>query len=465
MVKVAVKQASADVVLRSGHATAAGNMPVRVQVIYDRKAKYYPVNFDSERLFLTPTEWQDLHAVDKDGNPVKHRGKKREIQHAYESAKAKAQEAIRTVTADGKPFTFERFEAEYLQQQSKKGFLQLFRDHLERLKAEGRIGTYKAYKNAFSALNKFRGGKYDKSGNEVSAGKELDPIDITPVLLKDFEASIKKGGAGRTTVAIYMRALKVIFNLAADRNPTLLETYPFARKQTDRNRYKIRTGSGHKGESLTIDQLKKFVALKTTPGLPDHEAKQLWLFSFYCQGMNMKDIALLRYRDIQGDTIRYVRAKTKDTEAQEAIMEISLTDPIRKIISELGNPDKSPGSYVFLIIPNGLASAVKRRTEKEKTQEERIDEIIRQKIKMVNARIKQLCKDSKDADLKDLEVTTYWARHTFASLLKEAGESVEMIRELLGHSDIRTTESYLKRFDINKRQAVNEKIQSLLKVS
>lgn len=290
-------------------------------------------------------------------------------------------------------------------------------------------------------------------------------MDITPGLLKDFESFMKKAGAGRTTIGIYARGLKVIYNIAADRNPSLLETYPFARKQTDRNRYKIRTGSGHKGESLTIEQLQKFIALKTTPGLPNHEAKMLWLFSFYCQGMNMKDIALLKYRGIQGDMIRYVRSKTKDTEAQEAIMEIPLTDPIREILRDLGNPDKSPNSYVFLIVPNGLASEVKRRTAREKTQEERIDEIIRQKIKMVNARLKQMCKDSEDKDLKQLELTTYWARHTFASLLKEAGESVEMIRELLGHSDIRTTESYLKRFDISRKRKVSEKIETLLKAS
>jgi integrase/recombinase XerD len=463
--RVIRKQASVDVVLRTGHANPEGKMPVRVAVIYDRKARYYAVNFNGQRLYMFPDEWKELHALDEKGKPVKFRGTKKDIQEAYNHAKAKANEAIRAITGNGQPFTFDRFENEYLQQESKKGFLQLFADHLEQLKSEGRIGTYKSYKNAYSALNKFRGGRYDKSGNEIGRGRELSPTDVTTSFLKNLEGSIKKGGGGRTTIAIYMRAVKVIYNLAADRNPSLLENYPFARKQTDRNKYKIRTGAGHKGESLTIEQLQKFIALKTDPYFPEYEAKLLWLFSFYCQGMNMKDIALLKYRDIQGDTIRYVRAKTRDTEAQEAIMDIPLTDVIRKIINELGNPDKSANSYVFLIVPNGLASEVKRRTEREKTLEERIDEIIRQKIKMVNARIKQLCKDSKERDLKDLEITTYWARHSFASLLKESGESVEMIRELLGHSDIRTTESYLKRFDINKRQAVNEKIQSLLKVS
>jgi integrase len=140
-------------------------------------------------------------------------------------------------------------------------------------------------------------------------------------------------------------------------------------------------------------------------------------------------------------------------------MEILLNDNIRGIISAIGNPDKRDSSYVFTIVPNGLASTAQRRTKKEKTIAERIDEIIRQKIKMVNERLKKLCMEN---DLAELKLTTNWARHTYASLLKEAGESVEMIRELLGHSDIKTTESYLKRFDLKTKQAANSKIAAMV---
>lgn len=79
---------------------------------------------------------------------------------------------------------------------------------------------------------------------------------------------------------------------------------------------------------------------------------------------------------------------------------------------------------------------------------------------MVNARLKTLCENNKLP-----VITTYWARHSYAQLLKSSGESVEMIRELLGHSDIRTTESYLKRFDLERKKEVSDKIGNLLKVS
>ena len=44
-------------------------------------------------------------------------------------------------------------------------------------------------------------------------------------------------------------------------------------------------------------------------------------------------------------------------------------------------------------------------------------------------------------------VTTYFARHSFATVLKRSGVKIEMISELLGHSSVDVTESYLDSFE------------------
>ena len=67
----------------------------------------------------------------------------------------------------------------------------------------------------------------------------------------------------------------------------------------------------------------------------------------------------------------------------DVVIKVPLTNPIREVVTKIGNPDKRPGSYVFPIIPNRSASNVLRRTDLDKPFEERIDEIVRQKIKMV----------------------------------------------------------------------------------
>lgn len=443
--------------------------PVKICLQWDDGIKkdgrtYFQIIHKGEKLLVSEKAWDGTKDKKDNVKGIRYqnssRAEDREIQATILSYLSRAKNAIDHVTKLGS-FTTDKFEREFFYQESRKGFLALFFDHLETLRKEKRIGTFNAYKNAYNAFKAFR------------KGKEISPFDLTTKVLKEFDEFLqgencdkkekKKRQCGKTTIAIYMRTLKVIYNLAADNDKSLMENYPFARKQTDRNRYKIKSGSGHKGEALTVEQLQKFIAIPTDSGFPDHEAKHIWLFSFHCQGMNMKDICLLKYKDIdfRNNRLRYVRAKTKDTEKQEEIIEIPLSDSIKNIINDIGNRDTRPVNYVFQIVPNGLASKVTKRVGREKTTEERITEIIKQKTKMVNARIQRLCKDNG----LDVPLTTYWARHSYANLLKQSGESIEMIRELLGHGDIKTTENYLKRFDADQKKKVNDRITSLLYAS
>lgn len=437
--KVSRKIATVDAVLRTGHENSSGESPVRIRVTYDRRSMYYPVNVDGP-LYMAPAEW---HIICQS----KVRKDRKQIKEAIEKAKADATSARDRITDNDHPFTFDRFEAEFLTQESKRGFLKIFSDHLEDLRKEGRIGTRNSYKSAHHALVNFRGGEYNNKGVEIKPGRELSTLDLTVSMLKDFETHLKKNGSGRNTIAIYMRALRVVYNLCISSNPSLAEFYPFAKKQNDKGKYKIKTGAGKKGQALTVEQIRAFSKLKTKPGFPEHDAKLLWMFSFYCQGMNFRDMALLKYSNISGEVISYIRQKTRETESEEQSIDIPLTDTIREIIWALGNSDKRPGSYVFGVLDKN-------------TDPEHQDALIKQKIKTSNKWLKRLCRVNKLP-----EITTYWARHSYASLLKDAGESIEMIRELLGHSDTRTTEAYLNRFDIDRKRKVNERIHDILKAS
>lgn len=461
MEKVNSKTASSDIILWRWTLINKEQHPVKLCVYYYANSgnkkkpirKYYPVINEGKKLFLTPLDWDNVQ-----DRKYKAKGKIFKIRETIDSVKIQAEAAIENVLKGKRGFTFKAFEKEFLVADLKEDFLAFFEQHIQTIRAEGRIGTFRSYGNALSAFKAFR------------KDEDLSPFEITPELLNDFDAYLlkrKRPGKkaiktlSRTTIRIYMQVIKTIYLLMADENPELLKVYPFARKQNDRKRYKLKPGAGHKGEALNVEQLQKFIAIDLDVMHPEHiEAKLLFLFSFYCQGMNMRDVFLLRYADIQGQTIRYVRHKTRLTETKESVMEIPVTDAIRQIISKIGNPDKRPVNYVFTAIPNGLATHYPRRTDKDVTQEERITQIIQQKIKMINKRLKNIC------ETNDLPVvTTYWARHSYANLVRESGEGVEVIRELLGHADVRTTESYLKRFDAEYKKKVNEKINSLLKVS
>ena len=52
-------------------------------------------------------------------------------------------------------------------------------------------------------------------------------------------------------------------------------------------------------------------------------------------------------------------------------------------------------------------------------------------------------------------VTTYTARHTFATVMKRAGVPISYIADSLGHSDVRVTERYLAGFEDEYRDKVS----------
>ncbi len=53
-------------------------------------------------------------------------------------------------------------------------------------------------------------------------------------------------------------------------------------------------------------------------------------------------------------------------------------------------------------------------------------------------------------------VTTYYARHSFATVLKRNGISTEIISESLGHGSIKTTASYLDSFDDDTKKEIGK---------
>lgn len=435
------KTATVASVLKRGHVNSDGAFAIRIRVTYNRVQRFYPVHFDGKPLYLKPAEWNQLQ------KNVRDKARK-EVKDRIQAVEAAAVAARDTVTRN-RPFTFDRFEQEFLNEESKKGILHLFERYLDDLLTNDRIGSYESYQCAYRAFNKFRGGKTETRDEPFVRGKEIKPEDLTVDVLKRFETWLKKQGCNRTTIGIYARALRIIYNLAVDTNPSLAEFYPFARKANDNKRYKIRSGSGKKGQAMSAEDLQKFMATSPIEGTAEWEAKQYWLFMFYASGMNMADVAQLQYRsiDLGGNAIRYVRAKTKDTEINEEVIEIPLSEALKKIIVAIGNTGKLPSDYVFPILKRGMTPLQIKATTKQKT-------------KIINKWLSRLCKENGLP-----EITSYWSRHTAATLLRDTGASVELISEMLGHSDVKVTREYLSRFSVQKKQDAIETAMAALKAS
>jgi integrase/recombinase XerD len=154
------------------------------------------------------------------------------------------------------------------------------------------------------------------------------------------------------------------------------------------------------------------------------------LFSYLGNGINVKDICLLKYKHLHGDSIQFVRAKTANTNRTAKPIVISLIDVNKAIIDRWGNLNASPDTFIFPVL-DGTESSVKQRDK------------IRSFTKYLNKHMKKIAlKLSIDA-----HITSYTARHSFATVLKRSGTNLAYISEAMGHSNLSTTESYLDSFE------------------
>jgi site-specific recombinase XerD len=158
-------------------------------------------------------------------------------------------------------------------------------------------------------------------------------------------------------------------------------------------------------------------------------SRDYWFFIYLTNGLNVKDLCLLKYKDIDGTTLKFIRAKTI-RQKKEKVIYATLRDESLNIIEKWGNKKKSNETYVFPIL-NGKETLERQR------------QLIQQLTHTINDNIKSI---AEDLEIKKT-VTTYSARHSFATVLKRSGASMEVISEMLGHSNLKTTRLYLDSFE------------------
>jgi integrase len=192
------------------------------------------------------------------------------------------------------------------------------------------------------------------------------------------------------------------------------------------------------------EQLKKLLTCEAPPPYQD-KARDFWFFSFATFGMNIKDIAQLRWKNIVDDKITYVRAKTENTSKKEVVEhEVFLTEISRDILNRYGTHEKKANNYVFDIL-------------KPEWDEKRTHIEIRSFTRFINQHIKKL------AIINGLPgtISTYWARHSFATKSIRDGFSMDMVGDAFKHSSSKVTVGYFAGLDNQSLKQMNERVTKL----
>ena len=147
--------------------------------------------------------------------------------------------------------------------------------------------------------------------------------------------------------------------------------------------------------------------------------------------MNMKDLILLKWENVHDDRITYFRKKTittKKTNLKE--ITVFLNDFSKSILDKYGDKTKSINDYVFNIL-NPHDSAI----EEDK------------KVKNFISHINHFFDKYARSLGFDFKISTYWARHSFATISIQKGASMEFISEALNHSNLNVTKQYFSGFE------------------
>lgn len=365
-----------------------GTYPVKIRVTYDKgKQRYFP----AKDILLE--DWNDLLS-----NPNTKKADLVEIKKDIYITFNNIVDIVKEL-APGRHFTIRALERR-LSGGKKDSVQGWFRSVIAQLEEEDRVGNASWYSCALSSID-----RYVKE-------EDLMFADVTEQWLRGYQKHLQKEKKSDTTVSMYMRALRSIINKGKAEGIITDSMYPFGEKK-----YQIPPAEGDK-LALTDKQILKVM----THPIPDMEKwRDLWIFSFYCQGINMNDILRLKQENIKrGNIIEWSRKKTSTRGVKSHKIKAFIVPEMQEIIDKYSGRD-----YLFPYLTDDM-------TEKRK----------RDVIQLVTHNVNRCMKKIGNA-LGYGRITSYTARHSYAYIARNANIKLFDISKSLGHTSLKTTEIYL----------------------
>jgi hypothetical protein len=302
----------------------------------------------------------------------------------------------------------------------------------ERL-ASGKVKMAILYQCAYNSLKQFGGNLPFK---KITAAYLRSYADW----MKNYTDTTKKRKCSKSTIGMYLITLRTMFNEAIYLKIIKKEgCYPFGKRQF------MIPGSNNTKKAFDQSVIERIYYYECDAKRPSmHKARSFWVFMYFGQGMNPRDICLLQYKNITGEFLEFERAKTEDC-FQEAPPKISvfLNDDMLQTIVEYGNKNKVPENYIFPIFERDMTPL-------------RQYEMVEYFTKFVNKWMQYILNDLKI----DRKAGCQVARHTYSTMRRLAGASLLEIGEELGHKKAETTKKYVGSLPIEQRKSNAGQLES-----
>lgn len=371
-----------------------GELPLKIRVTKDRKARYVSLDVS-----VKPDHWDF-----KRNEPKAECPNREYIEQIIITKIHELKTGIVQLKSSGKEYSAKSLINSLDANERHMTVSDLFRQHMRELKEMKRSNYSSSLRQTYNSLMQFK------------TNMDIPFSDIDSVWIKEYELWLRNKGLASNTIGIRIRNLRMLYNLAIERGYVKRDFYPFDKYKA--SRLSVKTPK----RALKKEDIVSVLAYKVKGrGLYKRLALDLFAFSYYMGGINFVDMALLSSENICERRLTYSRKKTSK------LISLPIGDEAMKIIERY----KSDNPYIFPILNNYHT-----------TEQSRLNRV----HKVITKVNKALIKIGKELKLP-IKLTTYVARHSFATVLKRAGVSTAIISETLGHSSERITQVYLDSFE------------------
>ena len=389
-----------------------GSYPLVFQVIHNRRKKLLYTGYRMKEEVFDESEGKIMNGLGSTFTATEVVKMNRELR----KMRNRIDTRIRQLERAGEEFTVEDILTQNAFGTGKPQFylLRYINAQIERKQELKKVGMAAAYKSTRSSLAKF------------ISRPDVRMSEVDSAFVRRYEDFLYSNGSSGNTVSYYLRNLRSLYNQAVADGYHPRGEYPFAKAQTRPAKTVKRALSRTDMQNLADLNLENEPELEFT--------RDLYLFSFYAQGMAFVDIVLLKKADICNGVLTYSRHKSKQ------LIRIAVTPQMQGLIDKY----KTENEYLFPIISGEYASGYKQ---------------YRLALGRINRHLKKI---AVVADIK-VPLTTYTARHTWATLARDYGAPISVISAGLGHTSEEMTRVYLKDFDVSMLNQVNSMVTNLSK--
>ena len=403
---------SLKIILYKSKKLSDGTFPIYIRLIVNKKTKYLPIYKNDKRFRALPNQWDEKKQRLKKNNKINP--EHIILNKILDNRELQLINLLQNYMSNKVVLNIKKIREEFYNTRQTDEVLSFIESTIENCKEAGTISNLKVLRKDLKLFN---------NNGRIN----FEEIDYDCV--NEFIRYLKSRNLSNTTIAIRLRYLRYILNQSIKYKVGNKESYPFSGKYGATKIIKISQFENNKRKIAINKDLIDVIKSTECTNVKDETVRRLFISSYAARGMNFKDMAFVKKENIYNANgkhyLIYNRNKTG--------VQINLR--INSLLQEQLDWFKNNTT----LAKDSLFPILQRKSIKD------IEVYLHNRLNNYNYRLKKIVKNM-DLDLGDQKISSYAARHSFATNLFHNGVNINVISQALAHKSVNTTAFYLEKF-------------------